>query len=448
MNTLRFDFLYRSIIAISIACNLSVYGQTNISKNSNTVSGDSLTLAKIISTVVQTHPSVKEMIEAITSADAGVGLAKSGYYPNADAEASYTRLGPASELTIPHLGSFSLYPVNNYSVSVSAEENLYDFGKTARSVTIANEVKNLSTLSVEQVKQKLASTVTYLYYTTVYLQEAIVINKEQLRTLNDHLDFITKKKESGSATQYEILSTNVKISNVQSQGIDLLAALDDHLTELNSLMGQPPATRFAVKKDITIKLPDHPSDSLIPFAYAHRDETKILDEKSTIAGLKYKLIKVQNNPVLQLYATGGEKNGFFPNLNNMTANYVAGVGFKYPLFDGTRTKYSLLQAKSAMQITSLETDIAKRNISSEVTENQENIYSALKKVEHNWLQLNQAQEAFALAQTSFKAGSITNLDMLDAATAVSESKLLLLKSKIDYILNVYKLKASIGERLY
>ena len=120
------------------------------------------------------------------------------------------------------------------------QENIYDFGKTAKNVAVANEIKNLSTLSVEQVKQRLATTVTYLYYTAVYLQEAIVINKEQLRTLNDHLEFITKKKESGSATQYEILSTNVKISNVQSQGIDMLAALDDKLTELNSLMGQAP----------------------------------------------------------------------------------------------------------------------------------------------------------------------------------------------------------------
>lgn len=52
------------------------------------------------------------------------------------------------------------------------------------------------------------------------------------------------------------------------------------------------------------------------------------------------------------------------------------------------------------------------------------------------LQLSHAQEAFALAETSIKAGSITNLDLLDAATAVLESKLLLLKSKIDYRLNV------------
>ena len=77
-----------------------------------------------------------------------------------------------------------------------------------------------------------------------------------------------------------------------------------------------------------------------------------------------------------------------------------------------------------------------------------NIKSSLKKVERNELQLNQAQQAFTLAQTSFKAGYITNLDMLDAATSVSESKLVLLKSKIDYILNVYKLKAALGQRLY
>jgi hypothetical protein len=53
MNKLRFDFLYRIVIVVGIACNLNIYGQTNTNKSSNTVSGDSLTLAKIISTVVQ-----------------------------------------------------------------------------------------------------------------------------------------------------------------------------------------------------------------------------------------------------------------------------------------------------------------------------------------------------------------------------------------------------------
>ena len=437
----------RKIIFITILFLLIAGFSLNQTVNGQSTS-DSLTLGKIITTVVQNHPSVKEMIEAINSAEAGVGLAKSGYFPNIDAEASYTRLGPADKMSIPHLGSFELYPVNNYSASINYEQTIYDFGKTAKNVAFANEIKNLSQLSVEQVKQKLASAVTYLYYTVVYLQEALIINKEQLKTLTEHLEFIQKKAETGSATQYEILSTKVKISNVESQGIDLQASMDNQITEINSLMGQAADTRVKVKKDLEIKLPDMPSDSLISFAYAHRDETIILNEKSTIAGLKYDLIKVQKNPAFSLFASGGDKNGFFPNLNTMTLNFAAGVGFKYLLFDGTRTKYLLQQAKSTMQTTTLETEVAKRNISSEVTENEDNLKSSLKKVERNELQLNQAQQAFALAQTSFKAGNITNLDMLDASTTVSESKLTLLKSKIDYILNVYKLKAALGQRLY
>jgi outer membrane protein TolC len=43
---------------------------------------------------------------------------------------------------------------------------------------------------------------------------------------------------------------------------------------------------------------------------------------------------------------------------------------------------------------------------------------------------------------------ITNLDLLDANTSVSESSLMLLKAKIDYVTSVYKLKAALGERIY
>ena len=64
------------------------------------------------------------------------------------------------------------------------------------------------------------------------------------------------------------------------------------------------------------------------------------------------------------------------------------------------------------------------------------------------MQLEQANEALSLAKASYQSGVITNLDLLDAATAVSESQLLLLKSEIDYVVNIYNLNASLGEKLY
>ena len=45
-------------------------------------------------------------------------------------------------------------------------------------------------------------------------------------------------------------------------------------------------------------------------------------------------------------------------------------------------------------------------------------------------------------------GTITNLDLLDSYTALSESKLGLFKTKIDYTVSLLKLKIATGEQIY
>ena len=113
-----------------------------------------------------------------------------------------------------------------------------------------------------------------------------------------------------------------------------------------------------------------------------------------------------------------------------------------------KTKYNLLQAKSAITSLSYESEYTKRNISNELYEAEAYMIAAKKKVNQFELQLEQALKAYSLAETSFKAGTITNLDLLDANTSVSESRLMLLKARIDYTVSVYKLKAALGERDY
>ena len=42
---------------------------------------------------------------------------------------------------------------------------------------------------------------------------------------------------------------------------------------------------------------------------------------------------------------------------------------------------------------------------------------------------------------------LTNLDLLDSYTALSESKLALFKTKVDYSVNLYRLKIALGEQI-
>ncbi len=105
-------------------------------------------------------------------------------------------------------------------------------------------------------------------------------------------------------------------------------------------------------------------------------------------------------------------------------------------------------AKSDIQNCNYEVDITGRKITTEVVQAEANVNSAGKKMKQFSLQLEKANKALSLAEIKFKAGVITNLDLLDATYAVSESKLLLLKSQIDYISNIFNLKNAIGDRLY
>jgi len=424
---------------------LFVFVTTTFSQSTIT---DTLTLNQLISNVIQNHPSIKETAEALNAADAKIGMAKAGYLPYIDVTGSYTRIGPVPSITIEHFGSFQMAPANNYNSNLNYSQTLYDFGRTKKDVDFQNENKNLTQQSIEQLKQEMSLLATRTFYSLVFLQDAIIIKNEQLQILNEHLDFVTKKKETGSATEYEILTTQVKISGIESQKIDIETARISTVSVINTLLGQPVSTSVIVKKELETNLPVLNADSLISYALNNRNEIKIAKQKEKLSDLVYQLTKSNYNPVLGIYASGGYKNGYFPDLNKLTANFDAGIGIKIPLFNGTRTKNNLLLAKSNIQFTNYETEVIRRNITNEVVQSQANVSASEKKINQFRLQLSQAQKALSLAEISYKSGVITNLDMLDAATSVSESRLYLLKAQIDYVVSTYMLKVAIGDKLY
>lgn len=439
------------ILSLSLAFSCGLFASSNAMAqytDPNQLPKDTLTLQQIMDVVIQNHPAIKEAEEALNSADARIGLARSGYYPNVDVTANFSNVGPAPSLTIPDMGSFQLFPHNNYSAAVNIHQSIYDFGKTDANVNYASESKDLAEKSVKTTKQNMAKAVIRNYYTLLYLQQAIKIKDEQLKVLGSHLDYVQKKKATGSSTNYDILSTKVKISGVENQKTDLVAARDVQLSILNSLLGLQVKAYHVVKDTLTVSKPDMPNDSIIDYALQHREEMQMALKQTDLASMKLDVVKAENKPSLNFIAEGGAKNGYVPKLGKIKPNYVVGVGIRIPIFDATRTKYKVMQAKSTIESSTFQSEVTKRQISSEVIENETALMKDYKKLEQSKLLLSQAEEAYKLAETNYSAGAITNLDLLDATTNVSESKLMVLKSQIDYTVSIYLFDASLGEHLY
>lgn len=409
---------------------------------------DSLSLSAVLKQVLTNYPAIKKSEQELNAADARINLAKSGHLPDITINSTYAHIGPLSSLNVPDLGTFSLYPADNYSASLDYRQSIYDFGRTAKNVAYENKNKEIVNLSTDQLRQKLSLSVINVYYSIVFLQEAIRIKDEQLSTLNEHLQFVEKKKATGSATQYEVLTTKVRISTVENQKTDLQTVLKVQICQLNSLLGQPEKTTIVLRKELQAIQLINSTDSLIALAGQKRKELKAAKEKTALSELHYKQVSAENNPAFNFIATGGIKNGYIPDIIEGRLNYSVGLGIKIPVYDASRTKYNLQKVKAEIESNKEDFELTRRNIINEVVESQVNMQSALQKITQSELQLRQAQQAYALAETSFKSGVITNLELLDNSTSLSEVGLSVLKSKIDYSLSLLKLKISIGEQIY
>lgn len=409
---------------------------------------DSLSLAQVVGRIVASYPSVLKADNDTESAAVKIALAKSVFLPTAELSASYSRIGPISEFTLPDIGSFSLYPADNYSASISVNQLITDFGKSKKGTEIEQINQNMLKLSAEQLRQKLSGSGASLFYSVIYLSEAAKIKEEEIANLNEHLRFVQKKSATGAATDYQILTTQVKIANAENVKTDILTTLKIQQVNLNLLMNLDKGTEVVFKKELLDPMTVESEDYLITKAFSMRTEMKLSNEKIGLNDARMKQAISQNNPVVSLIASGGVKNGYIPDQMNPKINFSLGAGIRVPILDANRSKYNRMLIKAEGESVGYELDATKNTIINEVVECKANVEASLRKIRQSELQLKQAVKAFELAQTSFTAGSVTNLDLLDASSALSDSKLNLLKSKIDYTINLIKLKIATGERIY
>jgi outer membrane protein len=417
---------------------------------------DTLTLGTIVETIIKNNPAVKQAENKISGSLWKEQLAKTTYLPNVYASAGVGRLYPLSafDFTLPNIETgemvtthIQMVPDFTMDFGLKLNQMVYDFGKEHNYLGLQQTATGVTLLGVEELKQKLALVAAGYFYGFLYFQSAIDIKNDEINTLKQHLDFVEKRQRTGSATQYEVLSTQVRISSSETQLADLQASEQVLLSHLNRLMGQS-YKDFSVKsEDVKAVLP-LVLDSIYDFALTHRYEMLIAEKNKSAAEWNYKIEQSKTNPTLSFIGGTGFKNGYIPEINKLKFNYIAGLNLNVPIFDGNRKNISRQIASLGINDSELEIENLHQVINDELRENLASLDLARKKIDQFTIQLEQANKAYDHAKTNYEAGVITNLDLLDAANALSQSRLMLLKAHIDFDLYLIKVKAATGEKLF
>lgn len=409
---------------------------------------DSIDIEQAVALAIQNHPSVRQAEYGMTASGERVDASRSHHYPDVYFNGDYTRIGPVPSFELPGQGTLEFAPYNNYNLYLGVRQTVYDFGRTNESVQLAKTSLRAATDNVDMVKFNLAYQTTGVFNGILILHRRIDVLGEQLQTLRQHLDMSVKKMKAGTATDFDTLTIQVKLAVVTSDSIDAARALDTQEILLRKLTGLAWDAPVNLRGDFASGGIELNSDSLVAVAEKQRPELVLSRDAETTAEVQTRLASLGDKPTLALNFASGLKNGYEPNLDTWRGNYVAGLQLKIPVFNGFRSKHLEAEANAKLNSAQAHTADVEQQVRSEVLQAIAGVNSSLEKIASTNAQVEQAEKALSMARVRYAAGVITNLELLDAETTLSQARLIRLRAFYDYTVSLNALDRATGKKLW
>jgi outer membrane protein len=423
-----------------------------------------LTAAQAVTQARTNQPLIQQALAAVEAARARIGEAQSAYYPMVNGTASYNRLSDesfsiasvlpsflASQVPSQYKGllaaPFSLVPLNSWDFNLGVNQVITQFGKRDVQVKLAESALAAARIGVDQVTTMISYQAAQVFYTALFLQEQGKALDAQYQNLQEHLQVILVREQTGSATRLEDLSTQVRIAALQSQRADVESQLQKQKIALRQLIGVSPSTEIALSGSFDPGPAPAGDASLVDSALQKRPDLHQAVEAESAAGLNQKLAAVGWRPTVSAHASVGFKNGALPDINPPVFNWVAGVQVSVPIFQGFLWARSQEEAGKKLEGARKNTSAVRLNATTQVLQAAQDVRTARQQVEISAGALDKARQMVDVAKVQYDIGVISNLEYLDAQTALETASVSNLAAMYKEVLSEYALRQAAGETL-
>lgn len=423
---------------------------------------DSITLTSAINLAVKNSAALNAAKQGIAAAQARTSQAKSGWWPTVSGAGSYTNLYPLEKMNLalpvpvykdPNTGywevtpmnvPFQLYPANNWDLHIGADYLLFDFGKRQKAI-------NLSTIGEQALQTGTGMTAKFVSYQAIVSFESILSSaqmiaakKENIANLSQHLDFVKKKLATGSSTEFDVLRSEVDLTNAQTELTNLNNDLAKQQIGFRQLLGLDESAPANCMGAFDSSYHEPAKDSLIEAALQQRTEIDLMNVALMAGQAQLSLARLEMTPALTAHVSAGEKNGYFPNLDQLQFNTVAAAQINVPIFDGRKTHYHIKELEAHLDSLRTILDDLKRTVRTDVLKAIADVKSARENLFEAATNIRLASESRRIATLQYEAGAIQNLDLLDAEEKYTQAKFARVQSEFRYTLSRFALMQATG----
>jgi outer membrane protein, multidrug efflux system len=355
----------------------------------------------------------------VTQADARTRIAGAGLLPTVDAGADASRSRVGSSSTSTRGGRVS----TSYSASLAASYELDFWGKNRSALTSAQSLAQASRFDRETIAITVMANVGTTYFSVLEFRDRLAIARDNLANAENVLAIVEARFNNGAASALDLAQQRTVVANQRAALPPLEQQLRQTENALAILLGQTPdALTIATGSLADVVLPD----------IAPGLPSELLNRRPDVANAEAQLIaanadintaRAQLFPSIQLTAQGGFASTALSSLFDgpgLFWSLVASV--TQPIFEGGRLsgQVDLTEARYEELV-----QVYRGAVINAFRDTEDSLVAIRQLAEQQTLQeeaVRQAQTAFELADTRYRGGLDTLLNVLDAQRTLFQAR--------------------------
>jgi len=411
---------------------------------------DKMALKDAVDLVLKTNQQVQIAAEAIIGAEYKITESKSQYWPQVSVAGSYTRMSLFGTFSLPYNGQIMTIQFgtpNNYNMRASVMEQVFNWGRTARTVEMNKAGLDLAQDGVLLTKHLLGYQIVPLFYGTVFFQEAIKVLDDNLKAFEQKLASTKQRYDAGLASSFDVNLLQVQISAVRGQKVDFENNIDKFRITFNALTGRDEKTPFEPDAELVLKAAAFDKEALLKEALAGRIEFQQIAHQSDLSRASLGLAKTGDKPTVNAMFNYEFRNGFMPEMNIIKGNWTAALSITYPAFDGRRTAAQVAQVESGLKAIELRRTDLERNVALEIETLLSDLAATEQKLDIEKVKIKQAEDTLRIAEERYRNGLQSATELVDAQNALESAKLNVLQLTYNHILSEFSLFRACGRKI-
>lgn len=384
---------------------------------------------------------IRQAREQIRLQEGVVLEARGPSIPNVSATGSYQRNAAAISTTFP-------VETSEWVAELKATQELFAGGGIRSAVRGAVLNRDAAMLDLQATVDASLLDVRSKFYTVLLDREKVRVQEENVELFSRQLRDAKSQFSAGSVSNFEVLRAEVSLANAQP---DLITARNDYriaIEQLRQALGVPQKVSAPfpqVTGELTASKDSYELESALAAAHAQRPELLRL-AKLEAAG-EESVTTARSNYYPNVSAFGGYEYGGIGLESGQKINgdgWLFGVQSTWSIFDGRATAGRVRQAHSQLEQARLTEAQEELAVDVEVRQALSSLQEAGELVDASQKTVEEATEALRLANSRYRAGTATQLDVLTSQVSLTQARTNQLQANYTCMIAAANMRKAIG----